>query len=436
MVVKESNSAEIAVWEAASRIGLTDTERVNRICDNLQEEYLVHAWQFLALDSSQWKALGAPIGLAAAIRKIHEDEEPDFGEPFSRKSGLGSRRSSMLTSKSKIVTKVDDQFRPQADEESSPEENEEGKEVEDENMKSRPPSSLREVFTAYRTWRPNKTFPLTIRFRRAILHSKSGYELKAHTVFMMELCVVVFALLTGAAVEMWGAFPQDYVSPVNRESPGEELSSVPRWLAFLFHTLSCITLLFQIVMTLAWVISLLVASSVSPVHFHKYFQQIQFVLSWFYNLSYIGIHVFIFNVGVLFSAQIFSMTTYDQQGIRLLGFWVPAVIDVASMIFIHQVTSYMGRVAYHGMLMSDKVVDQTEDVDSVESSGLARKAEELLCKSFYQTSETKDDDKVLDLYVTANTSRVRKRTPVLPPSGGNHLFREKDGMPKFQATKK
>jgi hypothetical protein len=53
-----------------------------------------------------------------------------------------------------------------------------------------------------------------------------------------------------------------------------------------------------------------------------------------------------------------------------------------------------------------------EGLNSAERGGLARKAEELLCKSFYQTLET-DDDKVLD------TSQVRKRTLVLPPSGEN-----------------
>jgi hypothetical protein len=48
---------------------------------------------------------------------------------------------------------------------------------------------------------------------------------------MMELCVVAYALPTGAAVEIWGAFPQDYVSPVNKASLGERLC-LYGWLVF------------------------------------------------------------------------------------------------------------------------------------------------------------------------------------------------------------
>jgi hypothetical protein len=36
---------------------------------------------------------GSSIGLAAAIRRMYEDEELDFVEPLSTKSGLGSRHS-------------------------------------------------------------------------------------------------------------------------------------------------------------------------------------------------------------------------------------------------------------------------------------------------------------------------------------------------------
>jgi hypothetical protein len=187
---------------------------------------------------------------------------------------------------------------------------------------------------------------------------------------------------------------------------------------------------------MAWVFSLLVASSVSPGHFPKFFQQIQYVLSWFYTMTQIGLFSFILNVGVLFSAQIFSTAT-NPLVLRVLGCWFPAVIIIPSGFLAHQVTSYMGRVAYHGMLLSDKVADkQTEDLDSAESGSLARKTEELLCKSFYQASETEDDDKVLDLYLTTNISRVSKRDILLPPSGRKHLFGQAYGVPKFQATKK
>jgi hypothetical protein len=107
----------------------------------------------------------------------------------------------------------------------------------------------------------------------------------------------------------------------------------------------------------------------------------------------------------------------------VLGFCFPVVIVMISGLFVYQVTSYMGRVAYHGMLLSDKVADQTEELDSAETGGLARMAEELLCKSFYQTSETKDDDKVLDSYLIAT----------LPPSGRN-TFLEKVKRDKISSN--
>jgi hypothetical protein len=68
-------------------------------------------------------------------------------------------------------------------------------------------------------------------FMHGILQAKSGDDLKAHTLCSMELFVVVAALLTGAAVELWGLFPQDLVAD---DSPKDGLPDVPRPLPFCF----------------------------------------------------------------------------------------------------------------------------------------------------------------------------------------------------------
>jgi hypothetical protein len=76
--------------------------------------------------------------------------------------------------------------------------------------------------------------------------------------FVMELNGVVAALLTGVAIELWGVFLQDLLAD---DSPKDGLPYVPRVIAFLFHILSCVTVLLQLLNCFLWVGSFL---SVSP----------------------------------------------------------------------------------------------------------------------------------------------------------------------------
>ena len=43
---------------------------VEELCQSLRAKHLLEDWQLTALDSAQWERLGAPIGLAAAIRHL------------------------------------------------------------------------------------------------------------------------------------------------------------------------------------------------------------------------------------------------------------------------------------------------------------------------------------------------------------------------------
>lgn len=62
------------IREAAAAIGWDiegkDNPRLNAILEHLHKENILHGWQLLGLDSSQWRSLQVPMGLAAAVRHI------------------------------------------------------------------------------------------------------------------------------------------------------------------------------------------------------------------------------------------------------------------------------------------------------------------------------------------------------------------------------
>ena len=66
-----------------------------------------------------------------------------------------------------------------------------------------PPSSFWEVLKGYYSPVFERPLCLSVRFRKAMLISKSSEELKATTLLFMELALLVTAFLTGASVEMW-----------------------------------------------------------------------------------------------------------------------------------------------------------------------------------------------------------------------------------------
>ena len=96
-------SAEILVRKAAWQIGFGEDDtvdknnrvsiivnknnqnRLNQICQRLMDEYLLEDWQLPALEASQWKELGAPMGLMASIRALVE--YPDVIKAKSRVGG-------------------------------------------------------------------------------------------------------------------------------------------------------------------------------------------------------------------------------------------------------------------------------------------------------------------------------------------------------------
>ena len=123
-----------------------------------------------------------------------------------------------------------------------------------QNKKGRP-MSMWEVFQANgRMGGVMGNFLFSETFQRALLHSKSPEELKAHTIFVMELMVVVGALLTGAAIELWGVFPIDYVNDIVHWTRSDEVASanysglpiIPGSFATFFHCMNCLSVVLQL----------------------------------------------------------------------------------------------------------------------------------------------------------------------------------------------
>jgi hypothetical protein len=244
--------------------------------------------------------------------------------------------------------------------------------------------------------------------------------------FIIELFVVISALLSGAAVEMWGAFPQDYVA-----DGGE--SYVPRELAFIFHCLSYICLLVQVLGTFMWVFTLIVAAAVSSNNFHTFVQQTRYVFNWYFFFTQVGAVAFNLNVAILFSAMIWATST-EPLTRWLLGILLPAIVAIPMILVFVNLTSYVGRVAYHGLLLSntDGLETSAREPISKEENLTRTKAEESLCKSYYRNCVTDEED-VLEYCLQTKQRHSKDKMRRLPvPTDRKHYFAQEYAVPKFQ----
>lgn len=222
-----STDAEQVVRQVATIIGV-DEETVNKICSRMDEEFVQQEWQLAALDASEWKALGAPIGLAAAIRKL---ASVDDSNPSGRRESKSAATPALLSSRSPYAQQLTDATKGAREETAHYEPNvfkptklksvsedddddskiETGSAAKLHELPKTPRSMFAILYDNHREmWRAfhSMTFPMSHTFNRALLHSKTGDDLKAHTVFSIEIGVVSAALLLGASIEMWGSFPQ------------------------------------------------------------------------------------------------------------------------------------------------------------------------------------------------------------------------------------
>jgi len=477
-------SAEKLIREVATHLGFTTCSKtgsdddkndnnnktslgticLDQVCEEMRKEFIIEEWQLSTLDSYQWKQLGAPMGLAAAIRKLSSTIRPELitadgvniggggastttaaasappmsmrnknsrrGELSSGGSSLSSTsysRPPMSIKKTNTIIPIPEQNSTEAAEtvevtiEKGMEDHEDPEKGGTNNssnkgctitnnkygkskFKCKPPVCIFTLGKSLREYPDHnsfaQTFPMTKTFQQAMLHGKSGKELKAHTVFVMELSVLASALFLGAAVDMWGAFPMDAVS--DPPLPGELMTEpyVPRPLLIVYHFTSCALIIVQLLCTSGWIWSLHATAAVSTEKFHQFMIMTRFPFSQFLNFSELGVLIFVANICILFMGMIQASTT--NLVLRQIGYYLPFTFLLLGSVMVNNFASYIGRVAFHGMLLTDEEVLETAQHLSSIQDGAAKKAE---CEMYHhlQQESILSDSQALDAYHMGNT---------------------------------
>jgi hypothetical protein len=111
-------------------------------------------------------------------------------------------------------------------------------------------------------------------------------------------------------------------------------------------------------------------------------------------------YLFVLNISLLLGATVASTT--ENPTIRQLPWILLCTSDAIARRknrFVHNVSSFIGRVAYHGLLLTD--VDPGGAVVVASSSpktGCARDADCDLDKKFHRHNNIVSEDRVLDVY--------------------------------------
>ena len=166
---------------------------------------------------------------------------------------------------------------------------------------------------------------------------------------MTKPSVLVAALLLGAGVELWGLFPMEHVKDFPRDP---YTPFVPRNLALVYHFLNCAEILLQLTCLAAWVWSLYATAAVSRDKFQEFCVQTRYSFDKFLLLTECGQFLFIVNTTILLGALV-AATTKDHI-VRKIGYIVPLFLAGAGWYWVQQLSSYVGRAAFHGLLLMDK----------------------------------------------------------------------------------
>jgi len=443
------------VREAGAEIGINpDEPLLNEIIAKLKKEFIVHDWQVAKLDSAQWQALGAPMGLAVAIQAHLEEEQqmPVTVPPQKKDYGNNEpqqRYSSCLTSRGSQAIQDSDQLsnstrwrskrnRPIAkpsslfnrhgalkvmegknpiegavDETTEPIDSSESLRL--ENNSSQEPGkhqggpqkgstcSLhskrccgKEVATCFRSMQKTElkventsSFCMSKLFDQALLHSKTGSDLKAHTMFVIELSVVASALFLGAAIELWGAFPLDAVS----ENPSIE-GGIPQSLAFAFNMTSALLIISQLLCASVWIWSLRVISAVVPNKFHQYVVETRHFSDKINVMSIVGFTLFALDLFLLLAGM--CLATTDNWVANGVALGIALLVFIAGTIGVTRISSFQGRVTYHGMLMTQNPNPSALLAEKPEESHFKQR-EDMLHRAFERNSIL-NESRALDAY--------------------------------------
>lgn len=206
--------------------------------------------------------------------------------------------------------------------------------------------------------------------------------------FVIELSVVAAALFLGAAISLWQSFPLDAVTENAYVDGG-----VPQGLAFAFNLTSALLIISQLLCASAWIWSLRVISAVAPNKFHQYVVETRHVSDYINAISVFGFGLFALDLFLLLSGM--SLATTDNWLVNGLVLGVTLLVFIGGCIAVTKITSFLGRVAYHGMLMTPQNPSQNARSGSGES--YFKQREDMLHKAFERHSIL-DENRALDAY--------------------------------------
>jgi hypothetical protein len=416
----DNTPADEVVRNVAEIIGLPiNSPLIEEICENMAKEFIIQEWQLSALEASEWRAIGAPIGLASAIRKLTSvnDDDSEISQRgssrrtlnlLSSQSTYSQRTSNSQNRLSSAQLSLSNDIEDAIHEEDSTSKEEKAAEVSNEapfNPKCHVVSpSLKHIFET--------PFPISDTFDRALLHSKTDYELKAHTVFKMEIGVVISALLVGASIEMWGIFPTDHVTWDKFKLPDGGEPYIPYPMALAFHTLSGLSILIQLLQAFTYIGNLIVATAIAENKFARFFQRVMPCSYLCNSLFSIGVFVLLVNIGILLTAKT-AATTSNWNTILIMGIVVPTVIITPCIMCYRAMQTYIGRTAFNGFLCLDHENPNAKNsIHKAGDSSAAIKAERALIDRFLDDLNASADNQVLDKYCNLRQPQVPKDSKV------------------------
>eukprot|EP00980_Cylindrotheca_fusiformis_P017352 scaffold5380_cov131-Cylindrotheca_fusiformis.AAC.29 len=430
---------DTVVRQAARNVGMNPEDNLlEELLVKLRAEFVVHSWQLSLLDSSQWKALGAPMGLSVAITHfltkkqrneknedmIHDNELNKSEARFS--SGLTSRSSVAISESDHRLSNNSSSKRSNGDdqhqgiwknhyhEKTAPEKEEDAfpEEDDDDSIHAPPAATTMDISTSKTKSKcagecvatcfydmmskvsipvDNSCFVMSKTFDQALLHAKSGADLKAHTMFVIELSVVASALFLGAAIELWGAFPLD----------SEGVGSGSYGLAVAFNLTSSLLIISQLLCASAWIWSLRVISAVAPNKFHQYVVETRHFSDYINSISVFGFALFSLDLFLMLAGASFAISSNAIVNGLILG--IVLLLFVAGFMMVHKITSFLGRVAYHGLLLTNQKPDPSSIFNTSENVGETSKQKEEMLHRLFERYSILNESKAMDAYCRSSS---------------------------------
>jgi len=209
--------------------------------------------------------------------------------------------------------------------------------------------------------------------------------------FVIELSVVAAALFLGAAIELWGAFPLDAVSETAHIDGG-----IPQALAFAFNVTSSLLIISQLLCASAWIWSLRVISAVVPTKFHQYVVETRHFADYINGMSMFGFTLFALDLFLLLAGM--SLATTDNWVVNGVALGIALLVFMAGVVMVQKITSFQGRVTYHGMLMTTQNPDPSATtLASKPEESHFKQREDMLHRAFERHSIL-NESRALDAY--------------------------------------